>query len=134
MIIEITFRSIAHRFRRAHGHALRRTAALLNIGQVREVLARTSGSGRLSSAGLVVAFHLLFLGVLALGLRLPTAPPAARELQVRLFPDTQLERPPPLPEVELPIIEPPQFVIAEDATSPIAALPAAAVLAPRPDP
>jgi hypothetical protein len=76
----------------------------------------------------------LFLGVLALGLRLPAAPRSARQLKARLFGTARPERPPALPNVDMPLVEPPQFTVAEDATSPVAALPAAAVLAPRPDP
>lgn len=95
---------------------------------------RMPDRARTSAVGLVVAFHLLFLGIIALGLRLPAAPPGIRELEVRLLPAARLERVQPPPAPTLPIVEPPQIVIADDASSSVAAVSAASILAPRPDP
>lgn len=83
---------------------------------------------------LVLAFHLLFLGVIALGLKLPASQPEIRELRVRFFSEERSDRVAAPPEPTLPVVEPPQIVIANDTSGLIASVTAASILAPRPDP
>jgi TonB family protein len=99
-------------------------------------LARVHWHGSDAAAiGLVVFLHLIILWLILWSLRLQNGPLPPRELQVVFFEQSRAAKLQP-PIIAVPeILQPPEFVIANDAptTAPIGAS-AAMVLAPRPDP